>query len=151
MIGVRNENGGAVHEILAEGSRLYIYDELHFSFASNRDAYYYLFTFDSSGRTASPFQARGSDTHDMTGEPEHVIKLDAHLFHFDGSPTIHSMYILASETELGETEPILWEIEKIDEGIKSGTQDTPLSIEGESDYRIVARMEIENGRVRSIE
>ncbi len=146
IIGQREESGTASNEILSEGSKMYLYDKFHFLFKSNKNSYFYLITSDSHGKTNLLFHDLG----DRTDNAEYLIPIEAHLLRLDENPTTEAIYILASESKLEEIEPILWEIEKLNESMLSEQPEKAQNMDNRSDYKIVTRIEISNGKLKAV-
>jgi hypothetical protein len=81
---------------------------------------------------------------------EYVIPLDAHLLQPDESAALESIYVLASEEKLEDRQQLLWEIEKLDESLHIQQDNKTEPFDEETDYKLIASLEVQNGRIKSI-
>jgi CHAT domain-containing protein len=150
MTGRLEEPGKAFHDILSEGSKLYMYDEFKFILTSNKNAYFYLLISDGNGKTTLLYHDHGVHTNDLLTETEYSLSIQAHVLRLDANPATEAVYILASESKLTETEPIIWEIEKLNEHVGTERAGILQDKGNQRDYEIITRIEIVNGRVKAI-
>ncbi|MEN8262331.1 MAG: CHAT domain-containing protein [Nitrospirota bacterium] len=148
MTGLREEDGSIIKEILTEESRMYLYDRFSFIFQSNKDAYYYLIVSDSHGKAHLLFHDRGSRRENSPNGPEYLISLEAHLLRLDEKNPAQAIYILSAEKGIEEIEPLLWEIEKLNENSGRGLK--AQNTDDRSEYVIVLKVELDDGRIKRI-
>jgi CHAT domain-containing protein len=149
MVGLRDNGPEGIRDILSQGSRMYMYDQFRLYFKSNRDPYVYFLTSSSPGKVTFLVSERGVQEGDAS-DSEYVVPLDARLFKPDETADAESIFILASGEKLEDRQQLLWEIEKRDENLHA--KDDALSeITSEAtDYKFIASLELNNGRIRSI-
>jgi CHAT domain-containing protein len=150
MAGINGVSGADIREILTEGSRIYVFEKIQFHFKSNRDVYFLLVTKDNHGKFNLLFNDRASFVNHSPAEKEHLLSVDAHLFKFDEAQTPEAIYILASESKLLDIEPVLWEIERLNEQVESEQNEAPENSAEESAYKVMTRINIRNGKLHSI-
>jgi CHAT domain-containing protein len=148
--GIREDAGNTSSETLSEGSRLYLFEELKFIVASNKNPYFYLLTSDRHGTVRLLYHDHGVQINDLSTETAYAVSIEADVLRLDEKGAAEAIYILASESELAETEPIVWEMEKLDERFNDEEQELSQDDTVQRDYKIVARIEIRNGRIRAI-
>ena len=97
------------------------------------------------------FSDRGNHSEDLN-ESNYIINIEAHLLKLDRNPTTDAVYILASESKLDDIEPI-WAIEemkKLHERLQLDQPERDINVSNQSDYEVVAHIEISNGKVKDI-
>jgi CHAT domain-containing protein len=149
MVGLRDDEPESIRNNLAQGSRMYLYDKFQFYFKSNRDSYVYLLKSSSPGNAILISSQRSVHAGDVSNS-EYVIQLDAHLLQPDESAALESIYVLASEEKLEDRQQLLWEIEKLDESLHIQQDNKTEPFDEETDYKLIASLEVQNGRIKSI-
>jgi len=147
--GLREQDPVDVREALAEGSRMYMYDQFQFFFKCNRDAHIYFLS--STGPGTAELLLAGQSTHSgNSAESERVVHVDASLLKPDESSGPRFIYILASGQEREDRQQILWEVEKLDERLLPVHNSDTGAADTDTDYAFVAMLELGDGKIRSI-
>lgn len=149
MVGLRDDGPRATRDILSHGSRMYMYDQFRLYFKSNRDPYVYFLTSSSPGKVTFLMSERGAQAGD-TSDSEYVVPLDARLLKPDETADAEFIFILASGEKLEDRQQLLWEIEKRNENLHTKGDATSEIMSEETDYKFIASLELNNGKIRSI-
>ncbi len=149
IFGTREVAGDTLLETVTAGSRLYTYNELRLVIKSTNNIFFYIAISDSMGKARLIFNDRGIQTGDGS-DTTYTVQLAGHLLRLDEVPEAEYIHILSLESQPEETEPLLWEIEKLHDSIKAHEPAAIRDIIADLEFPVAALIEIENGKMKSI-
>ena len=150
IIGIRDENGKSIDDVLSEQDRLFLYDGLQFRIKSNKKAYFnFLINYNHGKIHEIPHENSPLPADSLNGT-EHMLEVETHLLRLDERSSAKTIYVLASESKLEDMASVIWEIEKLNESFYSGHVEENTTSASQLDYKIVSRIEIGNGRIQEV-